>query len=163
MLGGEYAPNTKTLDQSPDAAQSLPPEYQLTRGLIKASKIMIREYDSACGATVPSAGSPIMEFMEDNDCWKLTNVLEKRRKEVKHRVNGYLSGNNGSGKDSHETVVSQDKGSNIWTTFAKDEENVKDQTMGASKDQGWAEAAKHAQRGVRRITKYLPGNAKVCV
>ncbi len=134
----------------------LPPGYQLTKTLIGSAKRIIKEYDHACQATVTSRSSSGTQVVENNDGWKLTNLLEKRRKEVNNQVNGSLYGTSNSSKDASVTNTSPTEENHIWTSFARDGEDGKEHSTDGSKGGYWAKAAKHVERDIRRIVKRLP-------
>lgn len=134
----------------------LPPGYLLTQTLIGSAKKIDKDYDYACRATLPSGKISGREATKDSDCWKLTNLLETRRKEVKYQINNLLYGTSSSAKDVSAANTSRAEESDIWTSFAKDDEDGKEQSTDESTGGYWAKAAKHAERGIHRIVKHLP-------
>jgi hypothetical protein len=134
----------------------LPPGYLLTQTLIGSAKKIIKSYDYACRAALSCGKLSGTEAAKDSDCWKLTNLLETRRKDVKYQINSSLYGTAGFSKEVSAANMSRAEESDVWTSFAKDDEDEKDQSTDESKAGYWARAAKQAERGIRRIVKHLP-------
>jgi len=143
-------------DQSSDAKQMLPPGYLLTQTLIGSAKKIIKSYDYACRAALSCGKLSGTEAAKDSDCWKLTNLLETRRKDVKYQINSSLYGTAGFSKEVSAANMSRAEENDVWTSFAKDDEDGKDQSTDESKAGYWARAAKQAELGIRRIVKHLP-------
>ena len=157
MLASKEKRKTKMLYHASDLTQLLPPGYDLAKGLIKSSKIVIKEYDMTREAPRPSAELPAEKKAENNECWRLTSVLDNRRKAVKHWVIDCLYENSDSGKATCEGAMFQDRETDVWNEFA----GSRDGMEGCSdpftvKDDNWAKAAEHAERAIRRVLKYLP-------
>ena len=134
----------------------LSPGYQLTKALIGSSKKIIKEYDLACRATVSSGALVDIEIAKDSGCGNMTSLFDQRRKEVKYQINSLLYGLKGFGKGGSVQDKSHVMDNDIWTSFAKTEEDVNKEITYKSKGEGWADVSKHAVRDIRRMVNHLP-------
>ena len=134
----------------------LPPAYQPTKNLIESSKKILTQYDHACRFLASSEKFLGTEATEDSDSWKLSNLLDQRRKDVKCQVNNTLGVNVSAGKGGTVRDTSHGKDGDIWSRYAKAEENGKQLNVYALNGDGWVEATKHAVRDIQRVVKHLP-------
>ena len=154
----EYEHNMGSLGQSLDAKQVLPPGYQPTKNLILSSKKIITQYDHACRAIASSGKLSSVEVVENNGSWKLTDLLDQRRKNVKCRVNSLLGVKGGTGKGDLLINMSHSTDEDIWMRYAQAEEDGEQRGVGTSSGEGWVEAANRAVRDIQHVVRHLPAN-----
>lgn len=76
---------------------------------------------------------------------------------MKYQIKTSLYGTTGSSKEVSTANMSRVE-SDVWTSFAKEDEDGKEQSTDEPKAWYWARAAKQAERGLRHIVKHLPAD-----
>ena len=155
-LGDDTGDKDEMLKQARDTEHMVHPIYRTARSLVSSSREVIKLYERSCQHLQSGKSTLGVEPEWKRDSEKLQTILNGQRKIIKQQIYSHLHGTKISSKERPAVAASLAEGEDLWSRYAlSPSHNDKGPKVG-SLVEGWALAAKNAQKGVQRMMRNVP-------